>query len=939
MIPPSRLTIRTRLVLSFVAIAFLIMFVGAVALWQLNTIRTYSERLYQVDLQSVTVLRVHLDVLTLRDRMETLAATRSSELVVSEAKSMRATALADVEKARQALQPDFSDPRQSGVVLDSLSTITDALNSQTDAIQNLAEAGDWEALQLRLDRQVKEIGETTGSLTESIDQDVTAERARMRREITRVIRNGVLIVVFTGLSIIALAGMLGYSLTQRIALPLARLARASEALARGDFEHHIEVRGRDELSALGRVFNETAHQLRDLYAAVHRSEAWFRSLIENATDLITVIDGDGAVLYESPSALRVLGHKSQSTERRHVSEFVHPDDLHQLLQVTAETGVKSVVSTLELRFRLGNGEYGVFESSLRNLLGDSAVNGIVMNSRDITARLLAEQEIRKLNADLERRVAERTAELQSAKSAAELANRLKSEFLANMSHEIRTPMNGILGMTELALDTEITIEQREYLTTVKASADALLDILNDILDFSKIEAGRLDLDLIPFNLRKHMMQTTKPLALRAHQKGLELNCDIHPDVPDELIADPTRLRQIIVNLIGNAIKFTERGEITLTISAESLSPDHVTLHITVRDTGIGIPLDKQKLVFEAFAQADGSTARKFGGTGLGLTISSRLVNLMGGRIWLESEPGKGSCFHLVIQAAVGRAVAVERAEESRLLGLRVMVIDDNLTNLRILEGMVERWGMEPFIASSGAEALARFRSGSLKDHPIELLLIDANMPVMDGFDVVESIRSLANPDPPAIMMLTSSGQRGDAARCRELGIAAYLVKPIMQSQLLHAILTVLGAKSSARQPQSLVTRHSLSESQKSLSVLLAEDNAINQRLASRLIEKRGHVVMIASNGLQVLSALEKRAFDVIIMDVSMPEMDGLEATAAIRAKEKVSGGHIPIIAVTAHAMSGDRERFLAAGMDGYVSKPIQTKELFEVIDEVLHVSA
>ena len=936
---PHRLTIRARLILSFVAVAFLILSTGAVALWQFRTIRVQLDRLNQVDLQSVTVLRVHLDVLTFRDRLQTLAATRSSDRVISEADSMRASALADIEKARQALQPDLSSPRQSTVVLDSLSTISDALNAQTEAIKKLAEAGDWDALQLRLDRQVRDIALNTGGLTESINQDVAAERDSMRQEISQVIRNGVLTVVFTGLAIVGLAAMLGFSLTRSIVLPLARLATASGALARGDFTHHIEVHGRDELSALARVFNDTAVQLRDLYTAVHRSEAWFRSLIENATDLITVIDSDGRILYESPSALRDLRHIPEGKDRRHVSEFVHPEDLPSLLNLAVGSGTNPVRSTLEVRFHLANGDWGIFESSVRNLLRDSAVNGIVMNSREITARLLAEQEIRKLNADLERRVVERTAELETAKSGAESANRLKSEFLANMSHEIRTPMNGILGMTELALDTEITFEQREYLTTVKASADALLDILNDILDFSKIEAGRLDLDPIPFNLRKHMLQTTKPLALRAHQKGLELICDIRPDVPDELIADPSRLRQILVNLIGNAIKFTERGEISLTIANERRSQDQVTLHMSVRDTGIGIPPEKQKLVFEAFAQADGSTARRFGGTGLGLTISSRLVNLMGGRIWLESEAGKGSCFHLEIQAGVGRTVAVVRAEESRLVGLHVLVIDDNITNLRILEGMAEHWGMKPLIASSGAEALTRFRSGNFKDHPIELLLIDANMPAMDGFDVVEAIRSLAHPDPPAIMMLTSSGQRGDAARCRELGIAAYLVKPIMQSQLLEAILTVLGARSKSSQPQPLVTRHSLTESQKSLSILLAEDNAINQRLASRLIEKRGHTVIVASNGLEVLSALEKQSFDVIIMDVSMPDMDGLEATAAIRAKEKLSGGHIPIIAVTAHAMSGDRDRFLAAGMDGYVSKPIQTKELFDAIDEVLHVSA
>ena len=932
------MTIRARIALSFVAVAALILVAGAVALWQFKSIETHSERLYQVDLQSVAVLRVHLGVVTYRDRLEILTATRSSERVKTEAETMRRSVLADAEKVRQVLQSDFADPRQRDEIRDALTTITDAINSQTDAIQKLAEAGDWDALQLRLDRQVQEISETTGALTESIDQDVTAERDRMRQEIARVVNLGVLTVVLTVMIIVGMAGLLGYSLNRRIASPLARLVTASAALARGEFEQRVEIEGRDEIAELATVFNDTAFQLRDLYEAVHRSEAWFRSLIENAGDLITVVDADGSILYESPSATRVLGTKLEGSERGHVRDFVDSEGVERLMASATQTGGDSIPSSLELHFLRADGRWGIFETSMRNLLRDPAVNGIVMNSRDITARRLAEEQIKKLNNELEQRVAERTAQLEAAKSAAETANRLKSEFLANMSHEIRTPMNGILGMTELALDTELTQEQAEYLATVKASADNLLDILNDILDFSKIEAGRLDLDPILFNVRKHMAQTTKPLALRAHQKGLELNCEVHGEVPEEIVADPTRLRQIVVNLIGNAIKFTERGEIDLEVGVERRREARVALHVSVRDTGIGIPKEKQKLVFEAFAQADGSTARKFGGTGLGLTISTRLVQMMGGRMWLESEPGKGSCFHLIVDVGIGEAIATPRAEERRLAGLSVLVIDDNLTNLRVLQAMLERWGMKPLLVSSGAEALAQLRAAA-GSRRFELLLIDANMPGMDGFAVVEEIRNLAKPNTPAIMMLTSAGQRGDAVRCRELGISAYLVKPILQFQLLDAILTVLGAQSQAGPQKQLVTRHMLSETQKTLDVLLAEDNPINQKLASRLIEKRGHHVVVASNGFEVLAALEKRSFDVIIMDVSMPEMDGVEAATAIREKEKITGAHIPIVAVTAHAMTGDRERFLAAGMDGYVSKPIEAKQLFDVIEEVLHVSA
>ena len=821
-----------------------------------------------------------------------------------------------------------------------------------------------------------------------------------------------------------------------------RIVVASDSQLRGDIRYVIEILASQVALALERITLSN-----ELYE--RQSEERFRVLVQNSTDVITILGEDGVVNYQSPAGERVFGYSFEEMVGTELMDMIHPEDgefAQAWLEETMEG--EGASAPLELRVRRSDDTWLQVETIANNLLHDPQVRGVVLNCRDVTERKQAEMVQAHLSAILEsttdfvgtavvdpeagagqmlyinpagrrmlgfdpddqisgmsvldligesvgerafqeivptmfvegmwsgeaalkardgreipvwavgsahknlsgeveflsviaRDITERRQaeeEMRRAREASDEANRAKSAFLANMSHEIRTPMNGVIGMTGLLLGTELSSEQREYAETIRASGENLLTIINDILDFSKIEAGKLEFEVIDFDLRTAVEETVALFADQAQEKRLELASLIEYDVPTALRGDPGRVRQVLTNLLSNAIKFTERGEVVLRVGLDAEGPEEAGVRFEVRDTGIGMTREQQTRLFQAFNQADASTTRRYGGTGLGLAISRQLVELMGGEMSLESEPGRGSTFSFELcLRKQPEGARTKPAVHADIDGLRVLAVDDNETNRRVLHGQLAPWGIDDGLASDGPEALRTLRDASARGEPYDVALLDMEMPGMDGVELAKKIKADPAISSICLVLLTSVGRRGDAEVARQAGIDAYLTKPVRQSELHGAMAAVVGGREVASYgTSSLVTRHTLREERvaSKARVLVAEDNQVNQKVAVKMLEKLGYRADVAGNGLEVVEALERIPYAVVLMDVQMPEMDGLEATREIRKRED-GGRKTRIIAMTAGAMREDREMALEAGMDDYVSKPVKPEELEAVLERWL----
>jgi PAS domain S-box-containing protein len=729
-------------------------------------------------------------------------------------------------------------------------------------------------------------------------------------QLSEAVSHGVAVLAL----VLAASGLLAFVMTSRlqrmVSGPILMLADAAAEIGRGRLSMRVPVHGDDELARLASALNQMAHDLGVKTVSKNYVDQIFESMLES----LVVVGPDRLIERVNGATRELLQCDEEDLLGRPAGILFggSPAEWPRLDEVFAE----GFVSQTEAVYRAKDGlEVPVSFSASVMADENGQPRGVVFVAHNITARKKVEREI-----------------IEARESALE-ASRLKSEFVANMSHEIRTPLNGVIGMTELALDTDLTEEQRGYMDAVKSSSDSLLSLINDILDFSKIEAGKLEIEAIPFLLRDCLTDALQTLAVRASQKSLELSVRMADNLHNDVVGDPSRLRQVVVNLVGNAVKFTDAGSVRLKVDVDKIGDGEASYHFVVSDTGVGIPLDKRKAIFGAFAQADGSTTRRYGGTGLGLAICQSLVGNMGGRLWVTSKEGKGSDFHFVVPLKLYRPDAPSALPVSlaAVEGLSALVVDDEASSRRVLVTALDHWRMRPRAVASGAEALQELALAAAAGERIDLVLLDDRMPEMDGFAVAKRIRNDSAISRVPILLLTSGGARGDGARCHELGIDGYLVKPVDAGKLFEMIAAVTASRSSGTRTR-VLTQHSLREGTERLRVLLAEDNPVNRTVATRTLEKRGHWVRAVVSGAEAVAAFEDETFDVVLMDVQMPIMDGLEATALIRKKENAALGRVPIIALTAHAMKGDRERCLAAGMDDYLTKPFKAADLIRAVE-------
>ena len=684
-----------------------------------------------------------------------------------------------------------------------------------------------------------------------------------------------------------------------------------------NLEEKIEVRTR-ELSDINQDLEKEIIERKQIEETLNKSQQELTSVFKSSPESLIYHDEQGTILKINPRFTEVFGYTLNELEGRNINEgMIFPRDKtkEESKKITQTVLEKGLIRIETIRKKKDGTLFPVVISASPIIIKGKS-KGIIAIYSDITKEKLAEKEIIK------------------AKKEAELANQAKSAFLASMSHEIRTPMNAIIGMGELMKNTTLNDEQKEYLDMLRISADNLLNVINDVLDISKIESGHIEIEKIEFNLWELIESIGVTLGIKASQKKLELLCYSNPDVPQYVMGDPTRLRQILINLAGNSLKFTEKGEIAINVKILKREDEKVSLHFTVKDTGIGIPKEKQAKIFESFSQVDSSTTRKYGGTGLGLSICKQLAELMGGKIWVESEVSKGSTFHFTLPSVVvekpeGRE---EKIESPEIKNLRVLIVDDNYTNRMILREIVSLWGALPKEAEDGSSALEELKFAIDRSKPYQLILSDKNMPGMDGFELIKKIREIPEHKKVPIIILSSDRGESDLKKIKELSISDFILKPVRRSRLYNAIVKVIVKETS----KSVVKKYDIGSAikDKLFKVLLAEDNLINQKLTVRLLEKQGWQISVANNGNEVLNLLDKNKFDFILMDVQMPEMDGIEATREIRKREEETGKHVPIIALTANAFKEDKKKCLEAGMDEYATKPIKINEIFSVIEKI-----